>query len=82
VGSTAELCFDLDDPWVFAGVDGNVKIQPLSSQPTSYLAPGSFTYHFELNGSEGCVTVPDATYGYAIHLDVGQWVSVGSPSDS
>jgi hypothetical protein len=82
VGSTAELCFDLDDPWVFAGVAGNVKIQPLSSQPTSYLAPGSFTYHFELDGSEGCVTVPDATYGYAIHLDVGQWVSVGFPSDS
>lgn len=77
LGATAELCFDLDDPWVFADVVGNVKIEPLSGQPTSYIAPGQFTYHFELDGSSGCVVVPDATYGYAIHLDVGQWVSLG-----
>jgi hypothetical protein len=73
-GPSSELCFDLDDPWVFADASGNVKVQPLNSAPSKYLSPGQFAHHFTLSG-DGCVTVPDASYGYAIHLDVGQFVA-------
>lgn len=77
VGPTSELCFALDDPWVFADASGNVKIEPLDEEPEKYLQPGQFSHHFTLSGDSGCVEVPDASYGYAIHLDVGQWVSLG-----
>jgi hypothetical protein len=72
-----EICFDLDSPWVFADVAGNAKIEPLDAKPLSYLSPGQFSIHATLSGDSGCVDVPDASYGYAIHLDVGQWVSAG-----
>jgi hypothetical protein len=74
------LCFELDDPWELADVAGNVKIQPLNEYPTAYLAPGKFAVHATVDPDDSesfCVTVPDATYGYAIHLDVGKWVSIG-----
>ena len=80
LGSTARLCFELEDPWELADTAGNVKVQPLGAKPTKYLAPGKFTYHFGMSPDDSdsfCVVVPDASYGYAIHLDVGQWVSLG-----
>lgn len=79
-GPTSQLCFELDDPWELADVAGNVKIQPLNGYPTAYLAPGKFAVHATVDPDDSesfCVTVPDATYGYAIHLDVGKWVSIG-----
>ena len=80
LGSTAELCFELDDPWELADVAGNVKIEVLTSYPTAYIAPGQFDHHFDVDPDDSdsfCVTVGDSTYGYAIHLDVGKWVSLG-----
>lgn len=73
---TTTLSFSLDDPWELAAVDGNVKIQPLDAQPTAYIPPGRFEFHFTESGSEFSVTVPTASFGYAIHLDAGFWVSV------
>ena len=64
------------DGWELADVGSNVKIQPLSAAPTSYLPPGQFAYHFDEEGSSFSVEVqtPDPVYGYAIHLDAGRWV--------
>ena len=73
--ANGELCFDLDDPWVLADASGNVKIQPLDAEPTSYLSPGEFELHFDETGAEFCVEVHDAGYGYPIHLDVGRWIA-------
>jgi hypothetical protein len=74
-----EICFVLDEPWLFADVSGNVKIEPLDEKPTSYISPGQFDIHATLSGDSGCVDVPDddEVWGYAIHLDVGQFVSLG-----
>lgn len=73
---TTLLEFTLDDPWELDDVASNVKVQPLSAKPTSYLAPGSFDYHFDREGSSFSVVVPTPSpaYGYAIHLDAGYWM--------
>jgi hypothetical protein len=74
-GTTNELCFLLAPDWVLdASASSNVKVQPLAAEPTRYLAPGQFSREFTRSGSEFCVVVPKAVYGYAIHLDAGYWV--------
>lgn len=72
---TTTLTFSLDDPWELASVSGNVKVHPLDVAPTAFVPPGQYAYHFTESGSHFSVTVPTASFGYAIHLDAGYWVS-------
>jgi hypothetical protein len=55
---------------ILADVSGNVKIQPLDSQPSKYIQPGQFQLKPVVSGTEFRVEVPYKAYGYAIHLDV------------
>jgi hypothetical protein len=74
-GTTNELCFLLAPDWVLnASASSNVKVQPLAAAPTRYLAPGQFSTKLTRSGSEFCVVVPKAAYGYAVHLDAGYWM--------
>lgn len=67
-------------PWQLAPVAGNVKIRPLDAKPIAYIAPRQFAFNFtepsDFNTvTDFCVTVSSGSYGYAIHLDAGFWVS-------
>ena len=68
---TNTITITLEDGARLADVSNNVKIQPMGTAPTKYIAPGKFSIKrtFSQGTTTIVVEVPKALY-YGIHLDV------------
>ena len=71
-GSTTTIRIVLHAGYRWADVADNLKIQPLNSEPKSYMEPGSFQYKFRVSGSEITVQIPNSGKAkfFGIHGDV------------
>jgi hypothetical protein len=70
-GTKTSITITLHEGYRWANVPENLKIQPFTKAPTSYVQPGSFKNKFTVNQSNRTVTVEVAKVPYyGIHADV------------
>lgn len=74
-GGNTTITITLHAGFRWAPVSDNLKIQPFTTAPTTYLAPGKFQYKWTVSGNTVSVTIPGTSAGfYGIHGDVQRLV--------